>query len=55
MGKIAEMMGGLPMEDLISAPLVSVVSAQRGLAEVMIDYVDKVGYVDPAKSAQTRM
>ncbi|MBU3849742.1 MAG: DUF2589 domain-containing protein [Candidatus Treponema excrementipullorum] len=55
MGKIAEMMGGLPMEDLISAPLVSVVSAQRGLAEVMIDYVDKVGYVDPAKSAQARM
>ncbi|MDE7140774.1 MAG: DUF2589 domain-containing protein, partial [Treponemataceae bacterium] len=44
MGKIAEMMGGLPMKDLIGSPLVSVVEAQKGLAGVMIDYVNHVGY-----------
>lgn len=44
MGKISEMMGGLPMKDLIGSPLVSVVEAQKGLAGVMIDYVNHVGY-----------
>lgn len=55
MGKIAEMMGGLPMETLIAAPLTSVVDAQRGLAEVMIDYVNKVGYEKPGETTEARM
>lgn len=55
MGKIAEMMGGLPMETLIAVPLTSVVDAQRGLAEVMIDYVNKVGYEKPGETTEARM
>lgn len=55
MGKIAEIMGGLPMETLIAAPLTSVVDAQRGLAEVMIDYVNKVGYEKPGETTEARM
>lgn len=43
MGKIAEMMGGLPMNELVGGPLTAVVSAQRDLAHVMIDYVNEVG------------
>lgn len=54
MGKIAEMMGGLPMNELIGAPMVSVVSAQRDLAHVMIDYVNDVGYAEP-NSTDARM
>lgn len=54
MGQIAEMMGGLPMGELIGAPMVSVVSAQRDLAHVMIDYVNDVGYAEP-NSTQARM
>lgn len=51
MGQIAEMMGGLPMNELIGAPLVSVVAAQRDLAHVMIDYVHDVGFDDQNKTA----
>lgn len=54
MGQIAEMMGGLPMGELIGAPMVSVVSAQRDLARVMIEYVNEVGYAE-AGSNQARM
>ncbi|HIW36614.1 MAG TPA: DUF2589 domain-containing protein [Candidatus Treponema faecavium] len=50
MGQIAEMMGGLPMNELIGAPLVSVVAAQRDLAHVMIDYVNDVGFDDQDKT-----
>lgn len=55
MGQIAEMMGGLPMETLIGSPLTSVVKAQKGLAEVMIDYVESVGYSDKEKSLARMM
>ncbi|MGN0729933.1 DUF2589 domain-containing protein [Treponema sp.] len=55
MGVIAEMMGGLPMDTLIAAPLTSVVDAQRGLAEVMVDYVNQVGYDKPGESSAARM
>jgi hypothetical protein len=51
MGKMAEMLGGLPMNELIGAPLVSVVSAQRDLAHVMIDYVNDIGYDETDKTA----
>ncbi len=44
MGQMAEMLGGLPMGELIGAPMVAVVSAQKDLAHVMIDYVNDVGY-----------
>jgi hypothetical protein len=50
MGQMAEMLGGLPMGELIGAPMVSVVSAQRDLAHVMIDYVNDVGYDDKDKT-----
>jgi hypothetical protein len=49
MGQMAEMLGGLPMSELIGAPMVSVVSAQKDLAHVMIDYVNEVGYDDQDK------
>lgn len=49
MGQMAEMLGGLPMSELIGAPMVSVVSAQKDLAHVMIDYVNDVGYDDKDK------
>ena len=54
MGKIGEMMGGLPMNELIGAPMVSVVGAQRDLAQVMIGYVNEVGYAKP-DSEEARM
>ncbi len=57
MGKIADMMGGLPMNELIAQPLTSVVSAQRDLAQTMIAYVNEVGFdrsEDP-KSTSARM
>lgn len=50
MGQIAEMMGGLPMNELIGAPLTSVVSAQRDLAHVMIAYINDVGYAEEGSS-----
>lgn len=53
-GEIAKMMGGLPMSELIGGPLVSVVSAQRDLAHVMIDYVNTVG-LDPDNPETARM
>lgn len=54
MGKIGEMMGGLPMDELIGAPMVSVVGAQRDLAQVMIGYVNEVGYAEQG-SEEARM
>ena len=54
MGQIAQMMGGLPMNELIGAPLTSVVSAQNDLARAMISYVNEVGYADE-KSDKARM
>lgn len=54
MGKIGEMMGGLPMDELIGAPMVSVVGAQRDLAQVMIGYVNEVGYAKQG-SEEARM
>ncbi len=45
-GEISEMMGGLPMGELIGGPLIAVVSAQRDLAHVMIDYVNEIGLED---------
>ena len=47
MSEIGNMMSGLPMSELIGAPLLSVVSAQRDLAQVMIDYVTTVGLEGP--------
>lgn len=47
MSEIANMMSGLPMSELIGGPLISVVSAQRDLAQVMIDYVTDVGLESP--------
>ncbi|MBQ7158674.1 MAG: DUF2589 domain-containing protein [Treponema sp.] len=54
MGEIAQMMGGLPMNELIGAPLVSVVDAQRDLAKTMISYVNEIGYAKP-DSEEARM
>ena len=56
MGKIAQMMGGLPMNELIGAPLTSVVDAQRDLAKTMIGYVNEIGYADgEGKGKEARM
>ncbi|MBQ9624065.1 MAG: DUF2589 domain-containing protein [Treponema sp.] len=56
MGKIAQMMGGLPMNELIGAPLTSVVDAQRDLAKTMIGYVNEIGYADgEGKDKEARM
>ena len=56
MGEIAQMMGGLPMNELIGAPLTSVVDAQRDLAKTMVNYVNEIGYADGAgKSEEARM
>jgi hypothetical protein len=53
-GEIANMMGGLPMGELIGGPLIAVVSAQKDLADVMIGYINTVGF-DPENAAKARM
>ena len=54
MSQIGNMMSGLPMSELIGAPLMSVVSAQKDLAQVMIDYITTVGLESP-DSANARL
>lgn len=49
-GEIAEMMGGLPMNELVGGPLVAVVTAQRDLAHVMIDYIQEIGFEEEDKT-----
>lgn len=53
-GEVANMMGGLPMSELIGGPLISVVSAQKDLADVMITYVKEVG-LDQENKGQANM
>ena len=44
------------MNELIGAPLTSVVDAQRDLAKTMVNYVNEIGYADGAgKSEEARM
>ena len=47
MASIADQMRGLPMEELIGGPLSACCIAQYDLADTMITFIRKVGFVDP--------
>jgi hypothetical protein len=48
MSTIAEQFRGLPMGDLVGAPLIAASDAQVRLAQATADFIQTVGFVPPA-------